>query len=575
MRTGRRDFLKIAGVAGTGLVAGRAASGKGGGMPDSAARGGPAKENFSTELFLDNTFIEETPGVFRRLHPPRKHRLNPVVRCDRWWENTYAQPYCTMYDAEAKLFKMWMRSGSDQKTGYVDGYAGYTTYLTSTDGIHWDKPALGVLEIAGRRDHNIVFTGFEPDTKTQPRQKGVVIPNAQRYQGKKGWLWSVLKHPNPRDESEKYVGLAFLMKRVGAHLCTSPDGIHWKRDEDSPFWQTPHDVSGSGDDALLHMIYDRAKQKWVIYRRIVPEFSERMIAVESDRKWQGVDRYNRSYAYAESDDLKVWKNYKFILAMDADDPPDTEIYQFAAHKFGDIYVGYMSVFHLERPQRIDIQLATSRDGVNFARVCRGTPFIPNGPLGYFDYMAMCCSQPEPVVLNDTVYVYYAGLNFPHEAIDPPFEQGGVGLATFKRDRFASLETGDFHSGPGDEHRTSPARCRMVTKAFTVRHSRLFLNAATWEKGSIRVEALTRDWQPIPGFTEPQALGVQGDALDHPVRWKDNIDVSKLVGKEIRIKFYMTRARMYAMSLTDEERKLNAVESEYRDDKLGDSTPKLI
>ena len=165
-------------------------------MPDSAARSGPAKENFSTELFLDNTFIEETPGVFRRLHPPRKHRLNPVVRCDRWWENTYAQPYCTMYDAEAKLFKMWMRSGSDQKTGYVDGYAGYTTYLTSTDGIHWDKPALGVLEIAGRRDHNIVFTGFEPDTKTQPRQKGVVIPNAQRYQGKKGWLWSQVRSSN-------------------------------------------------------------------------------------------------------------------------------------------------------------------------------------------------------------------------------------------------------------------------------------------------------------------------------------------------------------------------------------------
>ena len=135
MRTGRRNFLKIAGVAGTGLVAGRAASGKGGGMPDSAARGGPAKENFSTELFLDNTFIEETPGVFRRLHPPRKHRLNPVVRCDRWWENTYAQPYCTMYDAEAKLFKMWARGGSDGKAGYVGGNAAFVLYFTSTDGV--------------------------------------------------------------------------------------------------------------------------------------------------------------------------------------------------------------------------------------------------------------------------------------------------------------------------------------------------------------------------------------------------------------------------------------------------------
>ena len=36
--------------------------------------------------------------------------------------------------------------------------------------------------------------------------------------------------------------------------------------------------------------------------------------------------------------------YQFILAMDPDDPPDTELYQFACHKFGNTYVGYMSVY---------------------------------------------------------------------------------------------------------------------------------------------------------------------------------------------------------------------------------------
>ncbi len=530
-----------------------------------------------TELFLDNHMIEETPGVSRRLHPPRKHLANPVVRRDRWWENTYMQPYCTMYDQEDKLFKMWMRTGSDQKTGYLDGYAGYTTYLTSADGIHWDKPEVGALEIAGRRDHNIVFTGFEPDTKTKPRRPGVIIPHTQPYQGKKGWLWSVVKHPKPKDESEKYVGLAWMMKRCGAHICTSPDGIHWQRDEDSPFWQTPNDVSGEGDDALLHLIYDRAKQKWVIYRRIVPEFSERMIAVEADRDWRGVERYNRSYAYAESEDLNTWHNHKFILAMDADDPPDTELYQFACHKFGDIYVGYMSVFYLSHPQPINIHLATSRDGIHFTRVCRGQPFIPNGRLGYFDYMAMCCSQPEPVVFNDTVYVYYAGLNFPHEAVDPPFEQGGVGLVTFKRDRFASLESSETPVSPDreDGHRTDPRRCRMVTKPFTVRHPKLFINAATWQWGSVRVEALTRGWEPIPGFTEPEALDIRGDALDFPVRWRDNHTIAKLVGKEIRLKFYMKRARLYAMTLSDEDRKLGAVEQEDRHDPPGGSAPRLV
>jgi len=53
---------------------------------------------------------------------------------------------------------------------------------------------------------------------------------------------------------------------------------------------------------------------------------------------------------------------------------------------------------------------------------------------------------------------------------------------------------------------------------------------------------------IPGFAEPQARTIQGDALDYPVRWNDNADMSKLVGKEIRLKFYMTRARIHAMAL---------------------------
>jgi hypothetical protein len=228
----------------------------------------------------------------------------------------------------------------------------------------------------------------------------------------------------------------------------------------------------------------------------------------------------------------------------------------------------MSVFHLREPSSVDIHLATSRDGLNFSRVCRGEPFIPSGQLGYYDYMAMACSQPEPIIVDDTVYIYYCAANFPHSVdaarTDPGSLKVGAALATFKRDRFASLETSDKDPGP----------CRVVTKPFTVRHSKLSLNAATWMKGSVRVEALTRDWQPIPGFTQPQAREIQGDALNHPVRWNDNVDVGKLLGKEIRLKFYMTRARIYAMTLSNEDSKLGAVESDDRYDKLGDSAPKL-
>jgi hypothetical protein len=160
------------------------------------------------------------------------------------------------------------------------------------------------------------------------------------------------------------------------------------------------------------------------------------------------------------------------------------------------------------------------------------------------------------------------MNFAHDdslaGSDAPFQTGGAALATLKRDRFASLETGIPNAAP----------CRVQTKPFVVRHPRLYLNAATWMNGSIRVEVLTADWQPIPGFTEPEARNIQGDALDHPVAWTNHRDLNSLVGKEVRLKFYLTRARIHAMTLCQNERPLGEVEPEYRFDPQGDSAPKL-
>jgi len=568
MKIDRREFMTLAGVTGAGMLAAAPATAK----DDLEAVSGSqeiAAAPFLTELFLDNQMLEMTPGVSRRLHSPKKHPLNPVVRCDRWCEGNNLQPYTTLYDEEEKLFKMWARTGSDWKSKYLDGHAAYMLYFTSTDGVHWEKPNLGLMQVAGRRDHNIIFTS-DTVTATAPGsggKPGFVVPARPiKPQGKKAFFWGVNKNPNPANPREKYVALAIVQDhRRGAHLVTSPDGIHWTCAA-APFWQTPNDVSDKGDDCLMHLIYDRAKQKWVIYRRVIPQFTERMIANESDCDRPAVDRYYRSYAYAESDDLREWKNHRFILSMDADDPADTELYQFGCHKIGATYVGYMSVYYLRRPQPVDIHLATSRDGIHFTRVCRGQPFIPYGPLGYYDYMAMACSQPEPIIVDDTVYIYYAAANFSHDAdidrTDPETVQIGAALATFKRDRFASLESNDRDGAP----------CRVVTRPFTVLHPKLFLNAATWMKGSIRVEALTRDWQPIAGFTQPQARTIQGDALNHPVRWNGNADVSKLVGQEIRLKFYMTRARLHAMTLSNANRKLAPVSGEYEDERGADSTP---
>ena len=102
--------------------------------------GDNSRAPYRTELFLDNQMLEATPGVSRRLHPAKKHLLNPIIRCDRWCDGAYMQPYTTMYDEDEKLFKMWARAGSDSTARYVGGNAAYMLYFTSADGVRWNKP---------------------------------------------------------------------------------------------------------------------------------------------------------------------------------------------------------------------------------------------------------------------------------------------------------------------------------------------------------------------------------------------------------------------------------------------------
>src|SRR5580698_9068851 len=180
MKTNRRNFFKLAGEAGAGMITVGNTAGPVEAAPSTGGQPDVRKTTFLTELFLDNTMIQVTPGVSRRLHKPKKHLLNPVVRRDRWWEGNNIQPYTTMYDTEDKLFKMWARAGSDWKSGYLDGHAAYMLYYTSTDGVHWDKPELGLMEITGRRDHNIIFTSdmvSGTDTVSSREKKGFVVPS--------------------------------------------------------------------------------------------------------------------------------------------------------------------------------------------------------------------------------------------------------------------------------------------------------------------------------------------------------------------------------------------------------------
>ncbi len=489
-----------------------------------------------TELFLDNEFLEWTPGVTRELHRPVKYNLNPVLRPEKWWETHCILPNAVLYDKEEKLFKMWYRTGPAGKlTEAIDGHVSYTGYAISADGINWERPELGIFEIGGRRDHNIVLK-----SEVNARHG-----NVSAEQGKKAFILSVVPNPHPADENEKYVCMFADMGRRGCYLGYSKDGIHWRR-EPEPFWQTPVDVTRWGDDTLKSMIYDHLRQKWVIYRRVIPQESERLVARPGDENWRQPERITRIMAYADSRDLKKWENHRVIMIPDADDPGDTEFYGFSCYNYANAYVGYLWIYHTAPDnETIDIQLVTSRNGIDFTRCAGRSVYLPASPQGSFDRMICTSYMAEPMIVDDTVYIFYGGTNIDHggSAMGQGKLQQAAGMATFKRDRFVNL----YSSGNMPSY--------IVTKPFIVKHSDIYVNAGTWGGGSVKASVLTRDWRQVSGYECENFIPVSGNALDHPLIWKNKNGIAELKDREVRLRLHLDQARVHALTFDNAARPL--------------------
>jgi hypothetical protein len=81
LKSTRRRFVKVVGATSAAMLAAGARYEPGAAFAAAAQKDG-SQPPHTTELFL-----EATPGVSRRLHPAKKHLLNPVVRHPRLYLN--------------------------------------------------------------------------------------------------------------------------------------------------------------------------------------------------------------------------------------------------------------------------------------------------------------------------------------------------------------------------------------------------------------------------------------------------------------------------------------------------------
>jgi hypothetical protein len=442
---------------------------------------GPQKE-----LFLDDHFIASMTNVTRRVQPVVKHPANPVLEPDQPWEETLALLYGSVLREDDGRYRMWyyVRPG--------------VAYAESDDGITWTKPALGLYTVEGR-DTNLIH--MREDTERFPHF----------YE-----LFGVLKDPGDPDPQRRYK-MAFLgidrdyqgpnvdpfhgTQRRGLGLAGSPDGIHFTLIDN---WATEAICDGA-----THIIRDPARDKFVVYGRTKHKPPEVLEAWKDD-EWATKYYWGRAVARVESDDLLNWDYEQpatapVVMASDVDDPPGTGIYGMGVFPYEGVYIGLVQRF-INRPDEciLDIQLAVSRDGIEFTRVSDRSPFIPCGPVGSWDRYNNSVANNPPIVVGDEIRFYYAGRTYRHGPYDGPDkgEPGGrIGLGTVQRDRFCALEA-SFDGGV------------LVTKPLTLAGAQLHLNADA-RFGEVTIQAHDSD-----GNLLATAQPVQQDGLDIPVQWTD-------------------------------------------------------
>ena len=448
------------------------------------------------QLLVDDYLIDKKENITRIYHPFTKDKRNPVLVADKPWEGRISYVYGTVLpDENGKGYRLWYQSWTGE---YVNLYA------TSRDGLNWEKPELGIVDFKGSKANNIFFRRTKEDHLPQ-----VIYTPWEKDPGRR---YKLLNYDYGRTKPDHLVS--------GFYGAYSADGIHWKDVAHNPVLKDPGDVG--------NFVWDSHTRRYIGYPKI--------FAI--------VRGYNRrSVGFTATTDFENWPSTQLILTPDeADDrwvtlkDQRTEFYGLTAFPYESAYIGFLWIFRITDGKNdgpIYCELVSSRDGINWVRqeVLNGDriPILPTGPEGTWD-QGMVFTTNHPLVEKNIVRLWYGGSNVTHDPPDNNSTKSGIGLATLRKDGFASLDAAGTVG-------------IITTKPLKNLHGTLYLNtnAAT---GSIKAEVLTEDGKVLPGYGSNECETICSDGTEIKVIWQHR----KLLPESamaLRLKFILQNAALYS------------------------------
>ncbi len=450
------------------------------------------------QLFVDDFLIESTTLV-REFHQPVKHTDNPILTPETELENLGGLPLAgpksggVWWDPQDQVFKMW----------YEAGWLGTSAYATSTDGIHWERPALDIVPGTNR-----ILPELRPDSST------VVLDHAATDPSER---FKLFLRPPDGPEGTKTTGF----------VATSPDGIHWS---------VPIPTGYSGDRSTIY--YDPFRNEWVFSLRFLDNGRIRRRHAHSDFRQAAQWQDGEPVFWTAADNLDA-------IGPAADQPP--QLYNLDAVAYESLLLG---LFQIHRgptneecmstgtPKNTDLTLAYSRDGLNWHRPDR-RPFIAgtrepgSWERGYIQSVGGICA-----IVGDELWFYYIGFrgdqtNFnPDWKLNGMYAHGSTGIARLRRDGFASMNTTDDISGA------------LTTKPFTFDGRHLFVNVDCPD-GELRAEILDEAGNVIPSLAAATCAPICVNSTCVRIAWSNGSDLSALKGRAVRVRFQLTRGNFYA------------------------------
>lgn len=475
------------------------------------------------QLFIDDRLIDraQTKDVSRELHSPTDVRR--VLKAERPSEALGFIFYGSVVDDGGTVKLFHGSYDADKKKHF--------SLATSKDGIHFERPDLGLTEYHGNTANNILpVHAVEAGVFLDPH-----APAEKRYR-----LLFTQHWPDP--------------EKAGVYVASSPDGIHWNVGENRVLPFAPDSQhTGLWDEKLgKYVIYVRA---WNPVRCVA-----RVETADLEAPWPYDASVPPHYIWGKEKIPTPSRELPTVMAPDSRDPENVQIYTSAAVRYPfapEVYLAFPAAYLLFKGSEwkaralnsndgtFDVQFASSRDGITWERWRK--PYIAAGLHDGLDLrlVSMCQGM---VRRGSLLHQYFIGWPQTHGrpvVWDKNLEDraewlkrdlGGIYCVTQRVDGFVSM--------------TAAARTGTVTtKPLTFTGNRLRLNLHTDGAGQVRVALLSPDGDPMPGFSAGECEVINADEIDYEVRWKDGADVGALAGRPLRVRITLTQSALYALQFT--------------------------